>query len=676
MKNQLTARIALGLWLLCVGSGGALAQPGSSSFDVTEIDGSNGFTVTGTGIAANLGTAMSGCDLNGDGLRDVVLGSEGADTFRGSRSGAVYVIFGAVNGGPTSISPRTLDGTNGFAIYGVDPGERLGVSAEGLGDVNGDGLEDLGLGTSYADAFDGEAYVIFGRTTGFDPVLDLTMLDGTNGFTFRASGQESGIGSAIDAADFNGDGFQDVVIGARGANGGGFEQSGEVYVVFGSDQGFPAVVTPDDLDGTDGVILSGPSAFLRCGSSVSGAADMNGDDFDEIIVGSTDVSGGPGAAFVVFGSANPVSIALGTLDGSNGFAVPGTEDSSLCGVDVTSADLDGDGLAEAIINAPFASTGVDTAGEVYVILGSESAFAATIDPSALAGTEGFVLRGPQGVTGVGRVLAGLGDTNGDGIDDLLVGSPFGEPAGIAYVLYGDADGFPASVQLEDLRGTDGFAIASSDGSVFLGTTVGSAGDLNGDDLADLLIGDPVTGFDVGTAYVLYGSLSCFAGTANVANGPVEPVLFVNNSAGKWLGRTVEAGAGDRVTASVVPPSSGGNGKFVVHANVGRPTTSTTEALPFDVGSTCFPLLLPGASPAGIWNNIGKPLKIGESMDLSGAPIADPDRAPAFLFFLPNGDAGVLPPGTTLTFQGGIADPGSTSVKRFSATNAVVLEIMP
>ena len=127
---------------------------------------------------------------------------------------------------------------------------------------------------------------------------------------------------------------------------------------------------------------------------------------------------------------------------------------------------------------------------------------------------------------------------------------------------------------------------------------------------------------------------------------------------------------------MTPPSTGGNGKFVVHANLDRATPASVFTAPFGIGDACFSLLLPEASPLGVWNNIGKPAKVGTSNDLNGTPIADPERAPTFLFFLPDGDPVTLPPGTTITFQGVIADPGSSSTRGFSMTNAVVLEILP
>ena len=98
-------------------------------------------------------------------------------------------------------------------------------------------------------------------------------------------------------------------------------------------------------------------------------------------------------------------------------------------------------------------------------------------------------------------------------------------------------------------------------------------------------------------------------------------------------------------------------------------------LPFDIGTTCFPLIFAqGGEPDAVWNNLGRPDQLGESEYFDGTPIADPPQAPSFFLFLWAGDSGSLPVGTTVTLQGVLVDPGSLSPRRASATNAVILNV--
>ena len=155
------------------------------------------------------------------------------------------------------------------------------------------------------------------------------------------------------------------------------------------------------------------------------------------------------------------------------------------------------------------------------------------------------------------------------------------------------------------------------------------------------------------------------------------VLYVNGSQGGDGGPyNVQANGGDLVWAALLLPDSGGNGKFVMHANYGSPTPVTVTSLPASIGTFCFPLLLAGgADPAAVWNNIGKEGAIGSSEYFDGTPMADPDKAPVVFLQLVGGDAVNLPPGTDVTLQGVIIDPASISPKSASSTNAVTLQIL-
>ena len=143
---------------------------------------------------------------------------------------------------PISISP-SLDGSDGFKLSGAAAGDYSGVSVASAGDVNGDGFADLIVGAYSADpngSHSGASYVVFGKASGFAANIDLSSLDGTNGFKLSGEAADDRSGCSVaSAGDVNGDGFADLIVGARVADPHG-SYSGASYVVFGKASGFAA----------------------------------------------------------------------------------------------------------------------------------------------------------------------------------------------------------------------------------------------------------------------------------------------------------------------------------------------------------------------------------------------------------------------------------------------------
>ena len=558
---------------------------------LSSLDGSNGFILNGIDAGDQSGVSVSSAgDVNGDGYDDLVIGANRAYLNRDRFVGETYVVYGGANAPGTEgeLDLSMLDGTNGFILTGIDAFDYSGFSVSSAGDVNGDGYDDLVIGVFGADpngdSRAGETYVVYGGASapGEDGVLDLSDLDGTNGFILNGidAVDYSGI-SVSSAGDVNGDGYDDLIIGAYRAD----SSAGETYVIYGGANapGTDGVLDLSRLalDG-NGFILAGIDAGDRSGSSVSSAGDVNGDGYDDLIIGANRADSSAGETYVIYGGANaPGSdgiLELSGLDGTNGFILTGIDAGDHSGVSVSSAgDVNGDGYDDLIIGASGADpNGDSSAGETYVVYGGASAPGSdgVLDLSALDGTNGFTLTGIDVNDVSGFSVSSAGDVNGDGYDDLIIGAnradPNGDSSGETYVIYGGASapGSDGVLDLGALDGSNGFILNGIDADDVSGTSVSSAGDVNGDGYDDLIIG--ATGADgaAGETYVVYGGAT---GTESLvpltASGTAAADNFTGNAgADSFTGiatdDVVRGGAGDdtiRVTALDFAAIDGGTG---------------------------------------------------------------------------------------------------------------------
>ncbi len=534
-----------------------------------------------------LGRDVSGAgDVNDDGYDDVVVGAYGYGP-----GGAAFVFLG----GPSGIAEQ--DVATAAARIEADRGDAaLGWSVAGVGDLDGDGYDDvMAGGPQYgaAEIDQGVAVVLLGSGLGVpdgDPETASAQLESDQ------VGARLGW-SVAGAGDVNGDGYDDVIVGADLYDAGEPEE-GAAFVFLGSDSGVAdghpvnaatrleadqawagmgrSVAGAGDVDGDgyDDVIVGADAydagerdegaAFLfrgsptgiadgtpasaatrleanqpwaRMGWSVAGAGDIDDDGYDDVIVGAVLYDAGQGdegAAFVFRGGAG------GIADGSPATAstrIESDQAQAFLGQSVSSAgDVNGDGFDDVIVGADAYDAGEENEGAAFVFLGSDTGV-----PDATAATAASRLESDQPWAGFGRSVAGAGDVDGDGYDDVIVGADAWDAghkdAGAAFVFPGSAagvaDGTPASAATR---------IEADQKRARLGGSVAGAGDIDGDGYDDVIVGADAWDTnqkDAGAAFVFAGS------AAGIADGTpaTATTRIVSDQAGAALGASVAA-AGD------------------------------------------------------------------------------------------------------------------------------------
>ncbi len=441
-------------------------------------------------------------DVNGDGVGDVIIASG---------IGSIRVIFGPTLGNNGVLNAVQLDGKIGFAINGRGP------HVAGLGDINGDGLDDVAVGSDEA------TYVVFGQREDYPSVFDVNGINGRNGFTFLTPTT-----SVSPAGDINNDGIADMIVGNADASPNDKTSAGESYVIYGSRAAFPAQLSPQQLNGVNGFTIEGVNRGDKSGLALASAGDFNADGIDDFMLGAPFATRNgvseAGEAYLILGQQGnfPARIQLANINGGNGFTFTGRGYEAALGVAVAGVgDINHDGLDDVSIGAPgkgpFGDP-TDYPGEAYVLFGGEFPQVASIERGDINGNNGFILRGVRG--GVipveegqptwgdmaGQAIDRVGDINNDGIADMVLGAsqtiinPRRKGNGNTYIVYGSESAWPRQFSLADLDGNNGFRLVGIGTVDYSGFSVSQAGDFSGDGYSDIVVGAS----GQGNSYIFYG----------------------------------------------------------------------------------------------------------------------------------------------------------------------------
>ena len=401
-----------------------------------------GATVSG-GAVTGLG------DVNGDGIDDFAVSNfRASERIPGTNdriddTGEVFVVFG-VDGGFGDVDIQALDGTDGFSILGPEEDAEMGRSLKAAGDINGDGINDIIASTGDIDA--GDAIIIFGssdvgaasRVIGPATDPDRTEVPATDFLIVDVFGFDEVIDISQSSGDINGDGFDDLALIATGS-------VNSAFVALGQNGGRTSDI---DDPATDGILITGLDDSRTYDLSIDFAGDINGDGFDELIIGNPDADRSNdardvGAAYVIFGGAFSAgdTIDFSNLDDSNEFRFEGSEVNDNVGDSVTGlGDVNGDGFDDFAIASSRVDRGAhNEAGQVAIFFGTDDPQDARIFDDDLDSDNGILLLGEFQGDRMGSDIAGAGDINGDGFDDILIGAFLegSDNADAAYLILGD-----------------------------------------------------------------------------------------------------------------------------------------------------------------------------------------------------------------------------------------------
>ena len=541
--------------------------------------------------SAGSGTVVNYTDFNGDGFADRIGGARANQGPGAANKGAVYIFYGSVSGNtphPESVTPYTCSGPPDCTVIENPDNEangNFGIAVAPAGDLNGDGFGDLIVGAwqnQGVGANDkGAAYIFYGSAAGITmhpesatPYTctgppDCTVIQNPDNETSGHFGV-----SVSGAGDVNGDGFADVIVGANQNQGAGSADKGTAYIFYGSATGItahPESAAPYVCSGPpDCTVFQNPDETPSLGfaGSVATAGDVNRDGFADVIVGAYQNQGsGPaaqkGTAYIFYGSttgikSHPESAVAYGCSGPPDCTVFTNPDEEFIGFfsrSVAAAgDVNGDGFSDVIVGAAQnQGGGAPDKGAAYIFYGSGSGITSHPEsaiPYACSGPpDCTVIQNPDNETNghFGDSVGAAGDVNGDGFADVTVGASQNQGGGAAdkgaaYIFYGGSTGITthteSAVPYVCAGPPDCTVIQNPDNeaSGFFGFAVSTAGDVNRDGFADVIIGakgNQGGGIaDKGAMYIFYGSAAGITAHAEsavpyVCAGPPDCTVIQN-----------------------------------------------------------------------------------------------------------------------------------------------------